>query len=1235
MAVLALQVAGAVVGNFLLPGIGGPIGAIAGSVLGNLLFPPSVDAPHVDPVRFSPASFGVYKPWIWGTVRLPAILIDGSPQFTVHQGSSGGKGGPSAPTAATQSIGFLQAEFCMSPDGDREVLALFFNRKLTGDYRTGATNSGELPVVFYDGAADQLADPTLEAFYGVGNVAAYRRRLTAVFTDLDLSSWGNAIPQIEGICSGDAIHTDKPLQLLASNNNSSGHNFETGGRAGRPAITSWPEDGTTPIDIRDVRISPAHNYTYNQTTLAYIAQTGGAAPWPDDVVFEGDEHYQGIGTYVYGDGSSTLLWARLGAQVNGAPDGLTNCPVSHTLPTYLSGSGTLTKWLTTNFLLDAGVTATDTLGAAVQSQDGKALFAFVGTIGSSVVNKWYRIIGGVVVASGTSDNFNVTIGSSSNGTYYHAAMFENDYRHCWLTYGNVNDLTCYWINDSGHFEQAPQHIVTGPTSGSVSGSLDLPLDAGNTSVYALASGCKAGIVCGKSLYLAARCNIFEGQTLLSTVVAKLHDLAGDPSDRYDVAELIDIVRGYLLTQLPTARSAIDGLKPVFAFGSRTRGNVTQYVKLGKPPICAIPDGDLCGHDENGGEIPSPLQEVKGNDLELPSAIWLKHQDPAMDYQINAQVWRRQNTRSTVVQVLDTNVVLTATDAKRIVDMIGRRTMVEADSYTWFTTRGGTAVDANGDPVPYCLLEVEDVVTVKGLDLRILKKVEQMTTGIYRWEAVRSHPEALVQTGSGSGDGDGFPSQEIPTPQETELIVGDWPYITEEGRQDVLTIAMQGALRRSWKGSQLMKSVDGGSNYSALLTDTMPDTIGETLTKLDNFGGGDVFDECSRLDVLIHPGGGELSSGTRQTLLAGSKLAMVGAEMIAYRDANLIYPNTYRLSGFLRGRHGTEWAMRGHAIGDRFVVLPTRNQIDVPHADYGRTRQFKAVTLGRSISTAQAIASRANGVSRATWSPVQLGGGFDGSGNFRMQWRRRARIHGAWIPFVGVPLDEETEKYRVQIWSDGTYSTLKRDIIIRETDNFTRGSPYALYTPTQQADDFGAPLIIPPAWSVAQIGLLGPGYDSLGRLPDLVPDDSLGYVPPINVGDALELAMSWGSPVRLLSGTMDTNQMLIVSFTTGSASSPDNNLPHIGGADFTGPIAPRYAVLSDVAGDINFAHPRLGPGAFATGQPGVEIPFAVGTGSNHGYYPQLALNTTYYFNAKFGGGAAGPVDWFIDLAHPGF
>ena len=161
---------------------------------------------------------------------------------------------------------------------------------------------------------------------------------------------------------------------------------------------------------------------------------------------------------------------------------------------------------------------------------------------------------------------------------------------------------------------------------------------------------------------------------------------------------------------------------------------------------------------------------------------------------------------------------------------------------------------------------------------------------------------------------------------------------------------------------------------------------------------------------------------------------------------LISAGKYRLTGLLRGRRGTEQHIGTHTAGERFVLLTLAGTIrpNAGAAEIGVERNYKAVSVGTSLSQASARTFTNTGSGLKPLSPVHLSGGRQPNNDWIIGWTRRGRIDTAWRDSVDVPVGETTESYEVDIMS-GT--TVKRTI--------TSVTPEITYTSAQQVTDFGA------------------------------------------------------------------------------------------------------------------------------------------------------------------------------------
>ncbi len=175
-------------------------------------------------------------------------------------------------------------------------------------------------------------------------------------------------------------------------------------------------------------------------------------------------------------------------------------------------------------------------------------------------------------------------------------------------------------------------------------------------------------------------------------------------------------------------------------------------------------------------------------------------------------------------------------------------------------------------------------------------------------------------------------------------------------------------------------------------------------------------------------------------------ALLGDEIIQWRNATLLSEGLYELSGLLRGRRGTESATGTHRVGEKFVVLASEGlyRTPLPSTEIGKTSYYKAMVAGGNWDDAPDTPYAFNAGSLRCFSPVQISGSRNGSSDLTITWMRRTRWYGEWLDNVDVPLFEDSENYTIDVLS-GTQ-------VVR---TLTATSTTANYTAAQQTADFGS------------------------------------------------------------------------------------------------------------------------------------------------------------------------------------
>lgn len=214
---------------------------------------------------------------------------------------------------------------------------------------------------------------------------------------------------------------------------------------------------------------------------------------------------------------------------------------------------------------------------------------------------------------------------------------------------------------------------------------------------------------------------------------------------------------------------------------------------------------------------------------------------------------------------------------------------------------------------------------------------------------------------------------------------------------------------------------------------------------------DRWDDGNRVRIKLY--GGVLASATREAVLGGANIFAIEAdgefEIVQARTCELVAPNEYELSGFLRGQLGSAHAMRTpHPIGARVVKLDARlARVEVGAHEWGEALVFAAPPAGAAATDPRAATDTITLPHAAArpWAPAHLRARRVAGGDVEIQWVRCARVGGDSWGAGEPPVGPGGEAYRLEIF-DG--STLKRSVDVT--------SPSFLYVSADQTADFGAP-----------------------------------------------------------------------------------------------------------------------------------------------------------------------------------
>jgi len=197
LATILLSAAGAAVGA----GFGGAVLGLSGAVIGRAVGATigrvidqrllgsgsrAVETGRIDRFRLTGASEGAAIGLVWGRMRVSGQIIWAT-RFKEHvRTSGGGKGAPTQPKVREYTYTVSLALALCEGEITRVGRVWADGVEIAPD---------DVAMRVYTGAADQLPDPKIEAVEGIGTVPAYRGTAYVVLEDLDITRFGNRVPQ--------------------------------------------------------------------------------------------------------------------------------------------------------------------------------------------------------------------------------------------------------------------------------------------------------------------------------------------------------------------------------------------------------------------------------------------------------------------------------------------------------------------------------------------------------------------------------------------------------------------------------------------------------------------------------------------------------------------------------------------------------------------------------------------------------------------------------------------------------------------------------------------------------------------------------------------------------------------------------------------------------------------------------------------------------------------------------
>lgn len=1082
MAQLVIAAAGAAIGGALAgPGAillglsGAQIGWMAGGILGGMLAGGQKSAgPRLDELRVSGTEYGSGIPWLAGAPRVAGDLIWASDRRETAKTEEVGKGGGSEYTSYTYDVDAL---YLLADNQLQGVTRIFVDGKLVWTLRPEAGSASLASsdqttkwrrITFYSGSQDQLPDPTYDA--AVANAPGYTGRATIFFEGLQLGQSG-ALPNItfEACASasvgGTSLNTELARVLSATTPDNELYGL---------AVFADPDTGSVQFYIAG-----------SGTTARTVTVSAGGA------VTLG-----GYFTYNRGDIRSlgeTDQLASLAYRATGPQ------PYNYTLHTGTSGgAGTVISVpAATNTFSTAPVWALreGILYVAAQASGGisvKTIYRFSGgsAAGSYTAPNWVQSLAagtdflygledwGSTGAASTDRIFKIdattmALVGTIQSPYYptpqaSGRLLVNQANELFYVRGTGTSTNAWWKYVAGAWVLVSSDLGNA-NPGNVSGGFQSQTAVINNTLYVVK------FAAGTHEFVVYRSNatLSPGTETLRSVVERLCDRAGMPAGTYDASALASITQPVraLAVSGGNVRQALEILRTSHGFDAFVSDKL-YFVPRGGAPAVTISAEDLGTAEGDASE--EAFSPTINADLEIPGRVAVVYRNMDADQVTGTEQSDRGPTAQDSLQTMQLAIGMKPAEAKGVADAIVRDA---------FAARIVASISL---PMGYTKVTPTDVVQVPDTD-----------GTLYRMRVTRRSDSGGVMTLDLVGDDGTVVPTQMPTDisavsQSAVIAVGDTdlypldvPLLRDADDGVGYYVAVRGN-STLWPGCIVQSSSDGVA-YTTVAQASENAVFGVATSVLGAWTGGCVMDERNTLTVNV--GTGELSSVTRDALLAGRKVnaLMVGEEIIRFCTASLVSanPNIYTLSRLLRGQRGTEWAMGLHVANERVALLTERGLRRVTQSQWeiGKGRSLRAVTIGKQVADATVSAFTNYGRSSRPPAPVNIRATCQINGDIVFTWSRRSRYETQFTGVTGavVPLGESSEAYQCDVFASSAY-----DIPVL---SFPVTKASATYTIEAQTSVTQSPFTLGKFFvRVQQIGGLS-GFEGRAEIPIPVFDPS--------------------------------------------------------------------------------------------------------------------------------------------------
>lgn len=992
MARQVLPIVGAVVGAYF----GAPqLGYVIGSLVGNAVDPQVIKGPKIGDAGIQTSAEGVFRPVVYGTGAVMGNVIERGNRKITKRRTQQGKGGP---VTEEERVSWTFA-IRLAEGPITSVLRIWEDEKLVYDTRSGSPIPEETADFsercrIYLGDEDQLPDPDLEAYKGLGNVNAYRGTAYIVFPNYDLTDRRESIPNYRFEVVGMGAPVTWSPKIITDGGYYTGSFSSPVGQIADSAFGfAYPSSikplGCSPDGLLAAAaclVAPyLRVFSYDKETSSWepVTVTGDL---PDGVAYTAAFSPDGRWIVVGSSGTKRLhvyevadgLVSYFGSPPSGATDSIVFAkfsPQNSRLFACIAFSSPVIR------LFEIGSTE-----VTLQKDSG----SYSATAGTASMLAW-RPDGGMVAflqsptfAILETESLGVVFEQDLGDLSIHPdhVMWSAALDFFYFVEGTSAVLSVFrWIQIGEGIYELDRYPDPVQPSGPISGA-DMSFDGryvllnsndvpGGINVYRTNLMNSLEYLGHFGSGTARTMTLVEGPSIpfgtpsslpLADIVSAICERSKVASADVDVTQLGDLVEGMVLAGDYTCADAIKAIMPVYTFDSSEHDNGSGYkirfIKRGRPVLYTLENDDFITVED---------KTIRQDSLERPRVLHLSYQNPTIGYAPAKASPSRNSPDVNVVGEISAQIPVSfgnVDEAWQRADVLLKQAWVEIGGEEEFTVSY-----SNLDLVP------TDVIGVAIRDqVRRLRVVQVgAVDGSIQLKLIADRQSAYTSNITG-----------VPVPEPTPpppSIVGQtihWPLdipALNDNNDRLLTYGAATGQAEAWYGALVQRSRNGGVSWEDAATFRVNSIMGILVNTVSD-ASPHYTDTTNEIVVDLYLPDAIESISEQEFLSEGGALALSWEnshgrqwEILQYRDALQNSDGTWTLSTLLRGRLNTETAQ--HPTGSLFVLLDTVQPYENTTGDIGTDISYRAISLGNSPEGATVYTEEYTGQSQREWPVASL------------------------------------------------------------------------------------------------------------------------------------------------------------------------------------------------------------------------------------------------------------------------